>query len=64
MEQVPGEFRHFLRLAREDGFGDDFGHVEMLVSKAAEREVWPLVAYWLQHLRLPAGAPMAATMAL
>ncbi|WP_271408223.1 alpha/beta fold hydrolase [Pseudomonas sp. Q1-7] len=51
--QVPEAYRHFLRLAKDGGFSGDFGHVEMLVSKAAEREVWPLVAYWLEHRRLP-----------
>ena len=27
----------------------------MLVSKEAQREVWPLAEYWLNHLQLPAG---------
>jgi hypothetical protein len=35
-------------LGRQQGFTDDFGHVEMLVSKAAQAEVWPLVARWLK----------------
>lgn len=43
----------FLLLSKANGFSSDFGHVEMLVSKEAQTEVWPLVAHWLQHLRLP-----------
>ncbi|MGG2397929.1 alpha/beta fold hydrolase [Pseudomonas sp. SH1-B] len=53
LEQCTGAARHFLLLARENGFSSDFGHIEMLVSKEAQREVWPLAEYWLRHLRLP-----------
>ncbi|WP_330114143.1 alpha/beta fold hydrolase [Pseudomonas sp. JS3066] len=64
LEQVPREYRHFLRLAKDEGFSDDFGHIEMLVSKAAEREVWPLVAHWLERLTLPVTTPTAEVTAL
>lgn len=64
VEQVPQEYGHFLRLAKDQGFSDDFGHIEMLVSKVAEREVWPLVAHWLEHLSLPGSAPSAEAVAL
>lgn len=37
----------FLLLGRDQGFSEDFGHVDMLVSKAAQAEVWPLVQRWL-----------------
>ncbi|MFP3541316.1 alpha/beta hydrolase, partial [Pseudomonas sp. SIMBA_044] len=43
----------FINLGREQGFGDNFGHVEMLVSKAAQAEVWPLVARWLGDQQTP-----------
>ena len=33
--------------ARGQTFSSDFGHVEMLVSPAAQQEVWPLVRDWL-----------------
>ena len=46
-EQVGSEHRQYLCLGRQQGFSGDFGHVEMLVSKAAQREVWPLVERWL-----------------
>ena len=45
-EQLGGTRKQFLRLGREEGF-DAFGHVDMLVSKAAQVQVWPLVARWL-----------------
>ncbi|HSC82880.1 MAG TPA: alpha/beta fold hydrolase, partial [Pseudomonas sp.] len=51
--------RSFLCLGKEHGFSSDFGHVEMLVSKEAQREVWPLVEHWLRAGCLPAG--MATT---
>lgn len=64
VEQVPEACRHFLLLGRDQGFGDDFGHIEMLVSKAAEREVWPLVAHWLEHRQVPASTSATAALAL
>ncbi|SDG99906.1 Lysophospholipase, alpha-beta hydrolase superfamily [Pseudomonas flavescens] len=39
----------FVVLGREQGFTEDYGHVEMLVSKAAQTEVWPLLLRWLRH---------------
>jgi len=42
-----GERGQFLLLGRAQGFSQDFGHVDMLVSKAAQAEVWPLVQRWL-----------------
>ena len=52
-EQVHAEPRRFLELGRAKGFSSDFGHVEMLVSKEAQAEVWPLAEYWLRNLELP-----------
>ena len=40
-------------MGRKAGFSSDFGHVEMLLSKSAQQEVWPLVEYWLQQQSLP-----------
>jgi hypothetical protein len=53
-EQFVAAPRSFLLLGKEKGFSSDFGHVEMLVSKEAQAEVWPLVDYWLRELQLPA----------
>lgn len=52
-EQVGSATRQYLRLGRQQGFTGDFGHVEMLVSKAAQAEVWPLVAQWLKDPLTP-----------
>lgn len=51
-EQFGGDSKQFLRLGREEGF-DAFGHVDMLVSKAAQAQVWPLVSGWLSNPQLP-----------
>lgn len=48
--QFGGEHTQFLQLGPEEGF-DAFGHVDMLVSKAAQVQVWPLVARWLDDPR-------------
>ena len=47
LEQFGSPLSEFLCLGKENGFASDFGHVEMLVSKEAQLEVWPLVARWL-----------------
>ncbi|WP_339531477.1 alpha/beta fold hydrolase [Pseudomonas mucidolens] len=53
LEQVGSEHRQYLCLGRQQGFTGDFGHVEMLVSKAAQVEVWPLVERWLKDPLTP-----------
>ncbi|MCY1407439.1 Alpha/beta hydrolase family protein [compost metagenome] len=58
LEQFGSEVREFLCLGRREGFSEDFGHTEMLISKAAQSEVWPLVRHWLQHGGLPRQADM------
>jgi len=52
-EQVGSEHRQYLCLGRQQGFTGDFGHVEMLVSKPAQIEVWPLVEQWLKDPLTP-----------
>ena len=48
-EQFGSDDKAFLVLGREHGFSEDFGHVPMLVSKAAQTQVWPRVADWLNR---------------
>lgn len=49
--------RQFVNLARAHGFQQDYDHVQMLVSKQAQAEVWPLVQRWLEgERRLPLAA--------
>lgn len=50
-EQIGSPHKQFLSLGRRHGFSDDFGHVEMIVSKVAQQEVWPRLADWLQQDR-------------
>ncbi|WPO98532.1 alpha/beta hydrolase [Pseudomonas sp. HR96] len=59
-EQFGSQTRESLVLGRKHGFTEDFGHVEMLVSKAAQTEVWPLVGRWLnrQHVQSAAETPL------
>jgi pimeloyl-ACP methyl ester carboxylesterase len=47
-EQFGGPVREFVELSRKAGYSEDFDHVQMLVSKAAQAEVWPLVARWIE----------------
>ncbi|TDV72329.1 alpha/beta fold hydrolase [Pseudomonas sp. LP_7_YM] len=48
-EQFGTEDKEFLVLGRVHGYTEDFGHVQMLVSKAAQAQVWPRVVDWLNH---------------
>lgn len=53
VEQFVSAPHSYLCLGKAQGFSSDYGHVEMLVSKEAQQEVWPLVAHWLHEGRLP-----------
>ncbi len=48
LDLAGGTDKTFVELGRAGGFTRDFGHVDMLVSKEAANEVWPLVASWLE----------------
>ena len=52
-DQFGSPQRTFLSLGRVHGFSEDYGHIEMLVSKAAQNEVWPLLGRWLENGWLP-----------
>ncbi|KWT12612.1 MULTISPECIES: alpha/beta fold hydrolase [Pseudomonas syringae group] len=53
-DQIGGDQpKQFLCLGREHGFSEDFGHVQMLVSKAAQQQVWPRVIDWLRERSVP-----------
>lgn len=62
LEQFGSATSEFLCLGKEKGFASDFGHVEMLVSKEAQREVWPLVQRWLDKARGVAGSAARAAL--
>lgn len=50
-ERLIGHFgssdRRFVRAGRIEGFSRDYGHPDIVASKAAAAEIWPLVAEWL-----------------
>ncbi|RMO97697.1 Esterase/lipase/thioesterase protein [Pseudomonas syringae pv. philadelphi] len=53
-DQIGGDqHKQFLCLGREHGFSDDFNHVQMLISKAAQQQVWPRVLGWLNEQSVP-----------
>lgn len=39
--------KSFVLLGEEQGFSHDYEHVEMIIGKAAQAEVWPRIADWL-----------------
>ena len=49
LKQFGSPLSEFLCLGQKHGFSSDFGHVEMLISKEAQREVWPLLEQWLRR---------------
>ncbi|MQU63614.1 alpha/beta fold hydrolase [Pseudomonas sp. FSL R10-1350] len=51
-DQLGAAQRQFVCLGREQGFSSDFNHVDMLVSPAAQQEVWPRVLNWLTHAEM------------
>lgn len=48
-EQFASPVRRFVELGRVQGLSVDYGHVNMLVSKEAQQDVWPLVVGWLNE---------------
>lgn len=48
LKQFGSALSEYLCLGKKRGFSSDFGHVEMLISKEAQREVWPLINQWLR----------------
>lgn len=49
LRQFGSATREHLCLGPRNGFSSPFGHVEMLISKAAQREVWPRLTDWLRR---------------
>lgn len=39
--------RIFIEAGIDTGFSRDYGHVDLIVSREARREIWPLLADWL-----------------
>ncbi len=54
-EQCGSDDKVFKLLAKDEGFSRDFGHVDMIVSKDAAKEVWPELSGWLAGIKPTAG---------
>lgn len=39
----------FLLCGRHSGFSRDFGHVDLVVSREAQAELWPLILQWIRR---------------
>lgn len=49
-EMIGSRQKQFWLLGKEQGYRKDYGHVDMLVGRDAQREIWPRVLAWLnQH---------------
>lgn len=48
VEATSSTDRTFFTCGRAEGFAEDFGHNRVLVSAPARREVWPLIADWIE----------------
>jgi pimeloyl-ACP methyl ester carboxylesterase len=48
-DQFGSAQRQFLVLGKAQGLSEDFGHVQMLVSRQAQVDVWPQVERWLNE---------------
>lgn len=47
--EVLGARTNVQMLSRRHGTQEDYGHWDLLVGRHAEREVWPLIAEWLEQ---------------
>lgn len=52
-DAVGSEDKEWVLLGTEQGFSKNYGHVEMIISKAASKEVWPRIADWLDAHAVP-----------
>lgn len=46
-DQCGSQKKTWKLLSKDEGFSRDFGHVDMVVSKEAAEEVWPMLTDWL-----------------
>lgn len=46
------ENKQFKLLAKTEGYCRDFGHVDMIVSKDAAKEVWPEISAWFKSINV------------
>ena len=51
-EQLGSTLKQYICLGKAYGHQVNYGHVDMIVSKYAQKEVWPMIAHWLKHCQL------------
>ena len=61
-DQIGSKRKEFLTLGRATGYTEDFDHVQMLVSRAAQAQVWPQVADWVNRHQQPVDAESTLNM--
>ena len=61
-DQIGSEHKEFLTLGRATGYTEDFDHVQMLVSRAAQAQVWPQITDWLNRHQQPLDAESTLNM--
>lgn len=62
LEQFGSEQQAFVCLGKAHGFVADYGHIDMLVSKPAQEEVWPLLINWITQRQALSGAVMQSAV--
>jgi predicted alpha/beta hydrolase len=48
---VGADTKEFVLAGRDSGFSRDYSHVDLIVSRAARTEIWPLMLAWLGRYR-------------
>jgi diacylglycerol kinase (ATP) len=48
---VGADTKEFVLAGRDSGFSRDYNHVDLIVSRAARTEIWPLMLAWLGRYR-------------
>lgn len=54
-DQFGSVLKEYHLLAQSEGYQHNYGHVDMLVSRPAQREVWPLLRAWLERCQAQSG---------
>ena len=51
--------KHWLVMGTDYGFDHDYGHLDMVISQAAIKELLPILILWLNHSDIPSVSPNA-----
>lgn len=47
-DAVGSDDKRFVLLSKQNGFATEYKHVEMIISKEAQAEVWPMIDAWMK----------------